>query len=231
MKLVLFDCDGTLADSFGLICEAMRLTFVEYGLAEPDDAATRAIIGLSLHTAILELAPDAPPALINRMVESYRLNFRATREDPAFREALFAGIKPMLDRLTARDDVLVGLVTGKTRRGVDAVVSAHALDGMFKAVRTADDCPSKPHPAMVLECCAELGIDPAETIVVGDAIHDIGMALAAGAEAIGVPWGAGSPEALMDAGAARIAADVPELGELIDTWIAGRWSPEAAASA
>ncbi|RYE73572.1 MAG: HAD family hydrolase [Hyphomicrobiales bacterium] len=231
MKLVLFDCDGTLADSFGLICEAMRLTFLEHGLAAPEDAATRAIIGLSLHTAIQDLAPTAPPALIEAMVASYRTNFRATREDPAFREALFAGIKPMLDDLVRRKDVRLGLVTGKTRRGVDAVVSAHALEGMFQAIRTADDCPSKPHPAMVLECCAELGIDPAATIVVGDAIHDIGMALAAGAEAIGVPWGAASPEMLLDAGAARIAADVPDLAALLDAWIAGRWSPDQAAYA
>lgn len=227
MKLVLFDCDGTLADSFGLICEAMRLTFVEYGLPAPEDAATRAIIGLSLGTAIEALAPAASPALVARMVETYRVSFRATREDPGFREALFPGIRGMLDRLTARDDVGLGLVTGKTRRGVDAVVSAHGLEGVFAAVRTADDCPSKPHPAMVLECCAELGVEPFRTIVVGDAIHDIGMALAAGAEAIGVPWGAASPEALLDIGAARIAADVPQLAQLVDSWIAGSWAPEA----
>lgn len=230
MKLVLFDCDGTLADSFALICETMHKTFLDEGLNPPGDAATRAIIGLSLDTAILRLHPGCPTDLMAKMIAGYRRNFRETREDPAFREALFPGIKPLIDDLALRDTVLLGMVTGKTRRGVDAVVAAHALEGMFLAVRTADDCPSKPHPAMVLECCAELGVGVEDTLVIGDAVYDIGMALSAGAEAIGVSWGASTPEALLDAGALRVVADVEELRHCIDAWIAGRPVELAAAT-
>lgn len=231
MKLVLFDCDGTLADSFGLICEAMRKTFADANLAEPGDAATRAIIGLSLDRAILRLHPECPAPLLAAMVEGYRRNFRAMREDPAFGEALFPGIGPMLADLRSRDAVLLGLVTGKTRRGVRSIVEAHGLEDVFLAIRTADDCPSKPHPAMVLECCAELGVDAADTIVVGDAIYDVEMALGAGAEAIGVAWGAGSVEALLGAGASRVAADPAELRHLVDAWLGGRFPNGLPASA
>ncbi|MBC8129856.1 MAG: HAD-IA family hydrolase [Rhizobiaceae bacterium] len=222
MKLVLFDCDGTLADSFGLICEAMRKTFVMHGLAEPGDAATRAIIGLSLDTAILRLHPTLPEGIMPSMVAGYRKNFRETRETAEYHEALFPGIKPLLESLKARDDVLLGLVTGKTRRGVKAIVAAQGLEGMFLAIRTADDCPSKPHPAMVLECCAELGVDISDTLVVGDAVYDVGMALAAGAEAVGVSWGAGTSDALLDAGALRVVANVEDLGHCLDDWLGGK---------
>ncbi|GGD39003.1 HAD-IA family hydrolase [Aureimonas glaciei] len=221
MKLVLFDCDGTLADSFGLICEAMRRTFAAHDLPVPGDAATQAIIGLSLDSAILRLYPECPPKLLPLLVAAYRLNFRAAREDAAFRETLFAGIPALLADLSGRETLRLGLVTGKTRRGVDAVVATHGLEGVFLAIRTADDCPSKPHPAMVLECCEALGVDPAETLVVGDAVFDMQMAVAAGASALGVAWGASAPLALSQAGAYEVAADVAEMGTLIDGWLAG----------
>ncbi|BDA84769.1 hydrolase [Aureimonas sp. SA4125] len=221
MKLVLFDCDGTLADSFGLICEAMRRTFAAHDLPVPEDAATQAIIGLSLDTAILRLYPECAPKMLPLLVAAYRLNFRAAREDAAFRETLFDGIPALLADLGARQDVRLGLVTGKTRRGVDAVVEAHGLDGVFYAIRTADDCPSKPHPAMVLECCKTVGVEPADTLVVGDAVFDMQMALAAAAAGLGVAWGASTPHALSEAGALGVAADVGEMGRLIDFWISG----------
>jgi phosphoglycolate phosphatase len=71
--------------------------------------------------------------------------------------------------------------------------------------RTADDCPSKPHPAMVQECCEASGISPADTIVIGDSIYDMEMAKAAGASALGVAWGYGAVDALERSGADAIA--------------------------
>lgn len=219
MRLVLFDCDGTLADSFGLICETMRRTFRLHGFEPPEDRTVHAIIGLSLDRAIHQLRPELDPAALPAMVEAYRTSFRAVREDEAFREALFEGIPALLSRLHGRRDVRLGMVTGKTRRGVDAVVAAHGLDGVFSVVRTADDCPSKPHPAMVLECCGELGIAPRRTLVVGDAVFDMAMAKTAGAAALGVAWGASAEAALVEAGADAVAPDVESLADAIDRWL------------
>lgn len=220
MHLILFDCDGTLADSFGLISETMRRTFRLSGFEPPVETAIHAVIGLSLGEAIQRLRPSVDPADLPAMVEDYRTSFRSIREDQAFRETLFSGIPELLSRLHGEPSIRIGMVTGKTRRGVDAVIATHRLDGVFSAIRTADDCPSKPHPAMVLECCAETGIPPERTIVIGDAIFDMAMARNAGAAGLGVAWGAGSGPDLIEAGAAAIAADVAELGGLIDRWIA-----------
>ncbi|RME80602.1 MAG: HAD family hydrolase, partial [Zetaproteobacteria bacterium] len=85
----------------------------------------------------------------------------------------------------------------------------------FLVSRTPDECPSKPHPAMVLDAARELGVDRREVVVVGDAVFDIEMARAAGADAVGVSWGVNAPEALAAAGA-RIVVETPEaLGRVL----------------
>lgn len=227
MYLVLFDCDGTLADSFGVICETMRRCFVTAGLPAPDKTATQGIIGLSLDLAIHRLAPTLTRDALPGMVEIYRDEFHRLRAEGSFPERLFPGIEPMLRQLAARDDVLLGMVTGKSQRGVRLVVEAHALEGIFQVVRTADDCPSKPHPAMVLECCREMGVEPRQAIVIGDATFDMQMARAAGAEALGVAWGAQRRDALIAAGAADVAETVPDLVAVLDRWLMDRRSADA----
>ncbi|WP_182084572.1 HAD-IA family hydrolase [Aureimonas sp. ME7] len=219
MKAILFDCDGTLADSFGLIIGTMRQCFAAAGLPVPDDAATSGVIGLSLDLAIHQLAPTLQAEELPRMVALYKSEFQRVRAAGTFPEALFPGAEDLLRRLARREDVLLGMVTGKSRRGVRSVIETHALDGVFAAIRTADDCQSKPHPAMVLECCAELGIEPADCVVVGDAIFDMQMAVSAKASAIGVSWGAQPVGALTAAGAGRVAATMGELSELLEEWL------------
>ncbi|NDV88010.1 HAD-IA family hydrolase [Aurantimonas aggregata] len=218
MKAILFDCDGTIADSFGVICDIMRRTFLAHGLDAPEDAATRDIIGLSLDTAIGRLHPGVDSLLLASLVTGYRTQFRAARAEPDFREALFPEMKGLIDRLSARDSLLLGMVTGKSRRGVAAICEAHDMTAAFSVVRTADDCPSKPHPAMVLECCEVLGVDAGETLVVGDSIYDVEMARAAGATAFGVAWGTHRPDMLIAAGAAAVAGTPAELDRLIESW-------------
>jgi phosphoglycolate phosphatase len=91
------------------------------------------------------------------------------------------------------------------------------LTKAFFTTRTADDCPSKPHPAMVLECCAEAGIDPERTTVIGDAIYDMQMAASAGASGIGVSWGYGAVDALKSAaGAHHMVHRADEIADLSD---------------
>ena len=219
MRLVLFDCDGTLADSFGLIVETMMRCFASAGLPAPTQEAVRGIIGVSLDLAIHRLAPTLRAEELPVVVDIYRREFHAARAEAAYAERLFDGAEALLRSLALRDDVVLGMVTGKSRRGVRLVVEAHGLDGLFHVARTADDCPSKPHPAMVLECCAQTGISPAATVVVGDALYDMQMAKSAGAHAIGVTWGALDAGGLSLAGADRVAETMGGLAMLLDAWL------------
>ncbi|MGE6740093.1 HAD-IA family hydrolase [Allorhizobium pseudoryzae] len=208
MKLVLFDCDGTLVDSAALIHETMRRTFVHFGKREPLVEETKSIIGLTLDIAIARMQgkPHVDDEAV-QMMAYYKSLFATVRSDMNFREPLFDGIRDVIETLGARDDLLLGAVTGKSRRGLDLVLDTHDFRKVFVVGRTADDCPSKPHPAMVTECCDEMGVRPADTLVIGDAIYDMQMAKAAGATAIGVSWGYASVAQLRDAGADVIVDD------------------------
>lgn len=215
LKLVLFDCDGTLVDSADIIHGSMLATFREAGLPEPDKEATKGIIGLTLDIAIATLLKRAPDAESTRLAGRYKEHFIASRHLPSFREPLYDGIAELVEALGSRDDVLIGMVTGKSRRGVDRVMETHGFGHHFVTIRTADDCPSKPHPAMVLECCAEVGVDPASTFVIGDAVYDMQMARNAGARAIGVAWGYHNREGLFATGAHHVIDAPRELLPLI----------------
>ncbi len=206
MKLILFDCDGTLVDSAGLIHEVMLRTFAHFDLSLPQLGDTKAIIGLTLDIAIARMqgkahADDQAVA----MMAYYKSIFADVRAEALHEEPLFSGIADVIDKLSTCKNRLIGAVTGKSRRGLNLVLEGHGFAPHFVVSRTADDCPSKPHPAMVSECCDETGIDARNTIVIGDAIYDMQMAKSAGAVAIGVAWGYASVDALMEAGADAIA--------------------------
>ena len=222
--LLLFDCDGTLVDSQHIISDAMASIFREHGLPEPTIEATRGVIGLSLPIAIGALLGEPLAERDAGMAESYRRHFHVLRSAPGFVEPLFPGAAECLARLSSRPELVLGMVTGKSRRGVRSVCAFHGLDEIFRVVRTADDCPSKPHPAMVLECCEEARIPPARTIVVGDTRYDMEMAAAAGAGAIGVGWGYHHEAELVAAGASVVIDSFGDLDGAVEALALARSS-------
>ncbi|RYE50256.1 MAG: HAD family hydrolase, partial [Rhizobiaceae bacterium] len=151
------------------------------------------------------------------MTAHYKKIYGGVREEMNFREPLFDGIAPLLADLMRRDELLLGAVTGKSRRGLDQICASHGYEKTFFVSRTADDCPSKPHPAMVTECCSEAGVDAENTVVIGDAIYDMQMAKSAGASAIGVAWGYASVPELIEAGADFIARTPHDILEWMET--------------
>ncbi len=215
MKLVLFDCDGTLVDSASNIHSCMAKTFVEAGFPAPGLSLTKSIIGLTLDQAIARMLRRTVDRQIREMAARYKHHSQTLRSHPAFDEPFFDGIRAVVDRLARHDDILVGVVTGKSRRGLNTLIEKHDLRPTIVTSRTADECPSKPHPAMVLECCSETGVDPAATIVIGDAIYDMQMARAAGAGAIGVSWGYATATQLDEAGAHQVVDEPSALIPLV----------------
>ena len=212
LRLAIFDVDGTLVDSQNAIVAAMDAAHARAGIAPPERSATLSIVGLSLREAMAALHPAGGDALHAALVTHYKESFRALREagtgeaDSPF----FPGARDAVARLD-RAGWLLSIATGKARRGLDHMLDTHGLRPLFIGTQTADDAPSKPHPAMVLNCLAATGAEARDAVMVGDTAFDMAMARAAGVRAIGVGWGYHPPERLAAAGAERVVADFAEL--------------------
>ena len=209
MKLIVFDVDGTLVDSQHLIVAAQRTAFAAPGLPAPSREQSLSVVGLSLVQAFTALVWPAGP--VEGLAESYRQAFQRLRADPAYHEPLFPGADALLAELAGRDDVRLGIATGKSRRGVAHLIERNRWEGLFATIQTADDAPSKPHPAMLHQAMAETGVGPPDSVMVGDSTFDMAMAHAAGMAAIGVSWGYHAPRALEAAGAEVIVDSYPAL--------------------
>lgn len=216
-KLVVFDVDGTLVDSQDHIVAAMASAFAAVGRPLPARDVVLSIVGLSLGEAIARLLPDGAASERDAATQSYKTAFgqlRAGRLSP-----LYPGAAEALAALAARDDVRLGIATGKSRRGLAHILEAHGLSGCFATCQVADDHPSKPHPSMLLAALAETGVQARDAVMLGDTTYDIEMAQAAGMPAIGVSWGYHRPEALRDAGAGRVLEAFGDLdAALADLW-------------
>lgn len=213
--LVIFDCDGTLVDSQHVIVAAMELAFAGEGLQAPPREAVLSIVGLSLPEAIwrlVQVLPEVPDeAATRRITDGYKDAFNILRQDPAHEEPMFPGAHEGVLGLARRDDMILGIATGKSRRGVDRLLEKRGLEGCFSTIQTADDAPSKPHPAMIEQAIGEAGVVPERTVMIGDTTFDIEMAKNAGVAGLGVSWGYHPPTHLERAGADYIAPDFDAL--------------------
>lgn len=216
MRLVVFDVDGTLVDSQHHIIRAMTDGFAAAGLEPPPRTEVLGIVGLSLPVAVAQLLPLADLATQARVVDAYRASYMQARSERA--APLYPGALECLDRLAGRDDLLLAVATGKSRRGLDAVIAAHGLQGRFISLQTADGHPSKPHPSMLLQALADAGCEARAALMVGDTSFDIQMARSAGMQGYGVTWGYHPAQALDAAGATLIAEDFHHLTQAIEDW-------------
>ena len=220
LRLVIFDVDGTLVDSQGHIVASMTMAFNALGVAVPDRAAILGIVGLSLEVAMPVLAPALTPTQHAALVQGYKDSYRTLRLAHGAAEAspLYPGALETLQKLHRHDDILLGIATGKSKRGLDALIEAHGLERMFVTRQCADFHPSKPHPSMIHTALAEAGVDAAHAVMVGDTSYDMDMAQAAGVTGIGVTWGYHAPAAL--AAATHIVQGFDALHTIITT----QWS-------
>lgn len=215
IRLVVFDCDGTLVDSQHVIFEAVRRALVEHGQPVPPLSQVRAMVGLSLVEAIGHLLPETDEGLRVAIAASYRTHFRQARAEVGVQEPLFPLVRETLSEL-GRRGLIMAVATGKSRRGLDLVLAHHRLGPFFTSLQTADGNPSKPHPAMLQRALAETGSAPKEAILVGDTTFDVTMARSAGVRALGVTWGYHPPSSLERAGAARILARFDQVLEEVN---------------
>jgi len=211
VKLALFDIDGTLMDSQAMILASMTAAFTAEGLPLPSRPEMLGVVGLSLVKAMSVLCPQHEHARHESLAQAYKQAFWSYRTDGSFPEVPFDGALDLLRALKSRDDVLIGIATGKSQRGVRHIIDQFGLEGVFSTIQTSDDAPSKPHPGMILQAMDECGVAPQNTVMIGDAVFDIDMAHAAGVRSIAVAWGFQPLEPLERAKPNAIVNDFNEL--------------------
>lgn len=210
LRMVVFDLDGTIVDSQANIVRAVAEVANILGLPNPPPDQVPRVIGLSLAEALAMLFPGVDTATHKDLDHEYREAFVRLRKSPDYQEPLFEGTHDILDALD-KAGFLLGIATGKATRGVNHVLNLHGLTGRFVTIQTPENAPGKPHPGMVLQAMAETGVEPYNTIMVGDTTYDIHMGLAAGVHTVGVSWGNHPIEDLRGAGAHRLIDRLDDL--------------------
>ncbi len=215
LSLVVFDVDGTLVDSQRDIVAGMTRAFDLLGLEPPNRKAILETVGLSLSKAMERLASNAEQSVKDQLVAAYKKTYAEFRVGAGSEVSspLYEGIAEVLHKLHAVDHLLLGVATGKSRRGLDALLEAHNFRRLFVTRQCADDHPSKPHPSMLEATLSETGVPADRAIMVGDTSFDLEMARAAGVRFIGVAWGYHGRDRL--AGADVIVDRVPDLVDAI----------------
>ncbi|KAJ54797.1 HAD family hydrolase [Actibacterium mucosum KCTC 23349] len=188
LRLVVWDVDGTLVDSQAHILMAFGRAFDALGLPMPDRAAVLSIVGLSLPQAVAKLAGDQDAVTQEKLISLYKDGFQAIRAEGETSQ-LYPGALDTLQALHGHDEVLMGVATGKSKRGLDHLLDTLDLRRFFVTTQVADFHPSKPHPAMLQAALADAGVAPQDAVMIGDTSYDIDMGRTAGVPTIGVHWG------------------------------------------
>jgi phosphoglycolate phosphatase len=209
--LIVFDWDGTLFDSTALITRCIQAACADLGVSVPSDRDASYVIGMGLAEALQHAAPTLPRERYRDLADRYRHHYFARQHEIVF----FDGTLEMLHALKARNHLL-GVATGKSRRGLDDALNGSALKGLFDSTRTADETASKPDPRMLLELMAEFGVPPERTLMIGDTTHDLLLASNAGTASVGVGYGAHDHESFAEFAPRHVAHSVADLND----WLA-----------
>ena len=184
--LIIFDWDGTLVDSVDWIVYCLQQAAAKCHCPVPERQAAKDIIGLSIENAMAQLFPDIDNKMRQQLVAEYAQIFFSRQIS---RNDLFPGVYPMLEQFR-RDGYHLAIATGKKATGLAHAIEATGVADLFSTTRSSDQTASKPEPLMIEEIIAELNVEKQRTLMVGDSIHDLQMAINAGVSAIGVTCGA-----------------------------------------
>ena len=218
-KLIIFDCDGTLVDSQHAIVAAMATAFEHFGIEPLAREKVLSIVGLSLMDAVGRLLPNHPPERVAEVAQRYKQAFFALRQSPDHTEPFYPGIRDLLDWLKDQPHVLLGIATGKSRRGVAALLERENIESVFQTIQTSDTNPSKPHPGMLHAALDDVGLEPHQALMVGDTTFDMDMAANANMQSVAVAWGYHDGALLKRTAPTHFVGEAGELRDVVERFV------------
>lgn len=189
-QLILIDLDGTLVDSVPDLALCVDQMMTQLGLPLRGEAAVREWIGngvpvLVRRALVGAVDGEADPELYDRALSLY---YELYEQNVCVNSRPYAGIVEGLQML--QDDYRLGCVTNKAARFTEPLLEKLELADYFEIVVSGDTLDKKkPDPAPLLYAAEQLGINPAQSLMVGDSMHDVDAARAAGFQVVCVTYG------------------------------------------
>jgi len=213
-QAIIFDLDGTLADSIPCVVMAGHRAAQRCGLSPVPDADIRARVGQPLDH-MLGAIYGVEGGQLDALCEAYREAYLAGVEH---HEVTFPGALELLLALRASGHRLA-VCTGKGQTGAERATGRMGIAPLVDTVHgILPGTPGKPHPAVLGRTLKALGVGPAAAVMVGDTTFDLHMAASMGVPSVGVAWGVHPVEALAACGPRAIASSMDELGEILLSW-------------
>jgi phosphoglycolate phosphatase len=209
--LIIFDWDGTLINSIDWIAHCLQKAGRACGFMTPELQETKNVIGLSIHHAMQALYPTADQTTVQELVTHYEQEYFSKRLN---RNDFFPGVYDMLLSL-GKAGYQLAVATGKTRAGLEEALTATDTRDLFNITRCADETASKPNPKMLHEIMLHTKTLPQRTLMVGDSVHDMQMALNAQIASIAVACGSHTEDFLQQYNPLACLAQPTELLDLI----------------
>jgi phosphoglycolate phosphatase len=202
----IFDLDGTLVNSLPDIAEALNECLELLGLDPRPVDDYRYLVGEGVPMLCRRVLGQSHPHLVARLTELARAAYRAR---PLRYTKPYRGVSQLIARLRAAR-VRLGVLSNKPHDMTVRMVRTFWPNGQFAAIQGyVDDDRRKPNPHYLLRMCESLGVQPAQTWLIGDTPTDVQTAARAGAVFVGVTWGFRTRQDLEAAGA-QVIADHPD---------------------
>lgn len=212
-ELVIFDWDGTLMDSVARIVASVQHAAQSCDLPVLPYEVSKQIIGLSLENAIEKLYPNQEKVLVERMAQAYTEHFLQESGVPM---QPYQGAQDLLGGLQQAGSKLA-VATGKSRRGLDAVLAQTGFAPYFDMTRTPVESASKPNPLMLEQILHSLEVDVSRAVMIGDTTFDLQMAQAIGMDSVALSHGVHEMERLLPLQPVAQFDDLPSL----KSWLLG----------
>lgn len=210
-QCVIFDWDGTLHNSSKAVVANIQAVAKHYNYPPPKAKQIIALMGLNLAKIFPFLFPGENQALYPEMVNLYLEVSHQNRD----KETFFSGAYETLEALKSAG-LTLAIATGKTRRGLDDVLTLHPeVADFFSLTRTGDETASKPSPKMLESILTSLTLTPQQAIMVGDTTYDLQMARTIGMDRIGITHGSHNEAALIKEKPLEVIHHLSELLPLV----------------
>ena len=213
IRMVIFDFDGTLADTRKAIVTAKQDTMKSEGLEVFDEETCASTIGLTAKAGFKKFYPDLSEEMLNELVVKYRKRFDELRI--TMPPVCFEGVRDVLAELIKRD-IICTIATSRNKKSLHEFLAGWGMDESFQYILCGEDTQRlKPHPDPVLKTLEKFSMQADKALVVGDMPVDIEMGKGAGAYTCGVTYGNSDRVSLHNSGADFIIDSITDLLHIV----------------